>query len=186
MPELIKNYCLSQYPDIKWKFFYENPILDSAGGIINALPFFDDQPFLCINADIYWQPIVSGKNLLISLYKTLGNSNDVAVLLKNVAEIPKPLWVPANFSLHKDNLNWLENNEELSQREGASLVYTGVQVLHPRLFINQVVRPLPMRTFLQSAQKNQKLAYLITPGFWADYGDMEKLNFLRKQKNLAI
>ncbi len=43
------------YPDMNIIISHENDVLDTGGGVVKALPYFEGQPFYVIAGDAYWE-----------------------------------------------------------------------------------------------------------------------------------
>ena len=52
--EMIKEHLLKTYPQMNFIFSYENEALETGGGIQNALPLMQNEPFFVINSDALW------------------------------------------------------------------------------------------------------------------------------------
>ncbi|MFN7039087.1 MAG: nucleotidyltransferase family protein [Alphaproteobacteria bacterium] len=79
LSELIIQHVKSLpfYHDIEVIFSHEDELLESGGGIVKALPFFNNKPFYRINSDIYWED----ESLLYYINKNWENNNCDALLL---------------------------------------------------------------------------------------------------------
>ena len=75
---LISDFIKKFYSSIDIKISYEENILDTAGGVKNAIKLFDEENILVTNADIFWkQENAKDVDNLISNY----NSRDECRLL---------------------------------------------------------------------------------------------------------
>lgn len=52
--KLISNFISINYPNSNILLSYENDILDTGGGVKNALGLFDEEKLLVTNSDIFW------------------------------------------------------------------------------------------------------------------------------------
>ena len=51
---MIKSFLKDRtFPDIQIVYSEESEVLETGGGIKKALPFFRDESFICVNADIF-------------------------------------------------------------------------------------------------------------------------------------
>jgi MurNAc alpha-1-phosphate uridylyltransferase len=98
---------------IRLHYSVENEALETAGGIIQALPFFEDQPFMLMSADV------------LSDYP-------VENLLKIRSESAHLVMV-ANPEHHPEGDFSLQENGYLSL-EGKKLTYANIGLYHPKLF----------------------------------------------------
>ncbi len=137
--------------------FEEEP-LETAGGIVNALPLLGNLPFLLINADI-WTDFEFEKIFSIDL-----NKNTLAhlVLVKN-----PPQHSSGDFEL--DNLS-------VKQKQGgSSLTYAGIGIYRPCLFSQHNKSAGPLRPILDSAIKGEQVTGQIFKGRWHDVGTPDRL-----------
>ena len=77
--ELISKFVENRHDKKKIKIIFEKEILDTGGGVKNAISFFSTKNILVVNSDIYWQ-----KNNLkdaMSLIKSFQKSNKSHLLL---------------------------------------------------------------------------------------------------------
>ncbi len=128
--------------------------LETAGGIIKALPLLGDSPFIVTNADIYTD----------FDYRSLPHQLDSdahLVLVNNPPHNPKGDFV-------------IENGRILD--EGVQkLTYSGIGLYHPRFFRNCNPGRYPLAPLLhQSAQANC-LSGQHYKGYWSDVGTPERL-----------
>jgi len=101
-------------------------ILDTGGGIFNALKYFNES-FLCINPDTIWNSdyIKVSKQLENDFFINKKKCN--LLLVNKIKSFDKNL--KGDFSL-KNGLITREKNENLKY------IYTGLQILDPKIFLN--------------------------------------------------
>jgi len=104
----------------------KNDILDTGGGILNALAHFSNEPFIAINPDTIWNP-----NYL----------EELKVMEKNFFTNKKSkcflLVVNKNKSFErsiKGDFNLENNLINRKDKENLKYIYTGVQILTPNVF----------------------------------------------------
>ena len=75
----IQNLINTSYNNKNIKLVYEKEILDTGGGVKNAIPFFTNDNILVISSDIYWQK----KNLIDAelVIKSYSKNNNMHLLL---------------------------------------------------------------------------------------------------------
>ena len=134
--------------------------LETAGGIVKALPLLGDAPFLVVNGDI-WTDYPFRE-----LEKAKLNSKILChlVLVNNPEHNPK-----GDFSLASGLL---------SQAEQKKLTYSGIGIFHPSLFANLKLEPKPLKPILLSAIAAQQVSGEVYSGQWFDIGTVERLNAL--------
>lgn len=101
-------------------------ILDTGGGILNAIEYFD-QSFICINPDTIW-----GSNYIDLLKKLeedfIKNKKKCCMLLvkknKSIDKIIK-----GDFNLENNLIN-------RKDKKNLNYIYTGLQIIDPKVFLN--------------------------------------------------
>lgn len=143
----------------------EGEPLNTAGGIIKALPLLGEDPFVLVNGDIW-------TDYSFSALKAYSNMEELAhlVMVTNPLQHPKGDYV-------------LGNNGTLSLKESmnaaqTTLTYSGIAVLNPRLFENLPVEKIPLANLYESAIKQEKVSAEHYQGSWSDIGTVERLNDL--------
>ena len=157
---------------IRIRYSAENPVLETAGGIANALPLLGDSPFAVINSDIYCDyDFVQ----LPELAATLRASGDTAylVLVNNPAHHPN-----GDFGLISGTV---VNN-------APAFTFSGIGIYQPGLFANiprGTIAPLAPLLRVQIALG--KVSGEHYGGRWLDVGTPQRLekldNELRSQHN---
>ena len=125
--EQIKKYINEKKFESKITIINENEkILDTGGGIFNALKYFNES-FLCINPDTIWNSnyIKESKKLENDFFLNKRKCN--LLLVNKIKSFDKNL--RGDFSL-KNGLITRGNNENLKY------IYTGLQIIDPKIFSN--------------------------------------------------
>ena len=138
--------------------------LETAGGIINALPLLGNEPFIIVNGDI-WCDYPFKK--LIQNQKALKSSLCHLVLVEN----PE----------HNKNGDFAINSEALSERGEVKFTYSGIGIYHPKLFSGLEVQAMRLKPLLQQAIALNKATGELYTGDWSDVGTVERLNDLSAQ-----
>jgi len=123
----IKKYINEKKFESKITIINENEkILDTGGGIFNALKYFNES-FLCINPDTIWNSnyIKELKKLENDFFLNKRKCN--LLLVNKIKSFDKNL--KGDFSL-KNGLITRGNNENLKY------IYTGLQIIDPKIFSN--------------------------------------------------
>jgi len=148
----------------------EDEALETAGGILNALPLLrgvnnEADAFIVINGDIYCDYDFAMLPSSISGFAHL-------VLVNNPQHHPK-----GDFSL---------TNSGVIESEGASKqTFSGIGVYHPDLFKGYPKGKLALAPVLRQAMQQHQVTGESYPGVWHDIGTPERLNalelYLREQ-----
>ncbi|WP_448583025.1 nucleotidyltransferase family protein [Thermaurantiacus sp.] len=138
-------------------------LLETGGGILNALPLLDADPFLAINADNIWvEGPVPAARLLADRWDDA--AMDALLLLVPLARANCHL---GRGDFHMDPLGRLSR-----RRPGriAPFVFTGLQLLAHRLFAGEEVRPFSMNRLWDRAAAAGRLFGVVHQGLWFDVG----------------
>ena len=119
--EKISEFINRKYPNISLS--YEKNILDTGGGILNAMSFFDQENFFVLNSDTVWTRSYSDDlHKLKEVFKN-GDSKAALLLAYKKDSFDKNLF--GDFSLDQNNLLNKSSND---------YIYTGCQLLNPNIF----------------------------------------------------
>lgn len=105
----------------------EPAILETGGGVRHALPLLGPQPFFVANGKILWRN--SGENALLRLAQAWEDAAMDGLLLLHPTSAAIAYDGMGDFFL--DPLGRIRRRRE---REVAPFIFTGIQILHPRLF----------------------------------------------------
>ena len=141
--------------------------LETAGGIVQALPCLGEKPFLLVNGDIYTDfPFATLKQVSL----TAGGGH--LVLVSNPPHHPE-----GDFCLYGQRLASVEDNA-LAGRSAASiqsLTYSGIGLYDPQLFAAEAPGKKPLRPLLDRAVAGELLQGELYSGVWEDIGTPERL-----------
>ena len=147
----------------------EPAALETAGGIARALSFFNDEPFLVVNGDIWcdWDPCAA-----VQLGRSLQNRHKLAWLL-----------LTDNPGHHAQGDFILDACGQVSDRTAsgqcASLTFTGIGVYLPMLFESlEKNRAAPLAPLLRTAMSKKQVIGGHYNGVWVDVGTPERLSAL--------
>jgi MurNAc alpha-1-phosphate uridylyltransferase len=151
---------------------HESELLDTGGGIVNALPNFNGQPFYALNADIWWRDIDGS---CLQKLNNFWNADDMdALLLLTPKEQGIGFEGRGDYDLKADG-----RIQFRGEKDAAPYIHNGIRILHPRLFADQNVHPFSMMTSLHQAEKNGRLYGLVFEGEWGDIGTLESLRIIK-------
>lgn len=102
-------------------------ILDTGGAVAKALPFFKGEPFFTHNSDSLW---IEGMGSALSRMKARWDS-EVMDALMLLAPTVTSIGFEGRGDFEMDSLGLLKRRGEMKL---APFVWTGLQILHPRLF----------------------------------------------------
>jgi MurNAc alpha-1-phosphate uridylyltransferase len=146
---------------------HEPTLLDTGGGVANALPHLDE-PFFVVNSDAVW---LNGRvPALMRLAAAFDpDRHDAALLMQET--------VPAvgydgrgDFSL--DPVGVLRRRGE---NEVVPFLFAGVQLLSRRLFAGEPVAPYSMNRLWDKAIAQGRIVAIVHDGTWYDVGTLAGL-----------
>ncbi len=139
--------------------------LETAGGIIQALPLLGETPFLVMNGDVYCD--ISFKALLQTAQQMQSDLSRLAHLVL----VPSPN--------HNQTGDFGLNAQQRVQVEG-TLTFSGLSVLHPALFKDHTPGVSKLAPVLRQAMKKQRVTGEVYQGIWSDVGTVERRNATEK------
>lgn len=148
---------------IKILWSHEGEGLETAGGIINALPLLGDEPFILVNGDV-WTTMDFAPLLNVELGENLAH----LVLVQNPGQHPN-----GDFTLADGKAYTFDQ-----QIIGENLTFSGVSVIHPKMFAGLETGKRPLAPLLKAAMLENKIAASKLTGIWVDVGTPERLNAL--------
>lgn len=135
--------------------------LETAGGILKALPLLGDEPFLVVNGDVWCDFPYSTINPL---------TNDKLahlILVNNPSQHPE-----GDFSLKDNNVsNGGEN----------ALTFSGIGYYHPALFKGLDFGKHPLAPLLREKMSSRRISGEHFTGDWRDIGTPERLAELNNE-----
>lgn len=145
---------------------YEPQILDTGGAIRHVLPFFKDQPFFVVNADIWWEE----KSVFDRLREMWDPERMDGILV--VVPYDQAIDFPGSGDY------FLTDDQKLAHRgdkSEAPYIYSGIQLLHPRVFQNLPEGPFPLLDLYLDLEQKGRLYGLVMSGSWCDMGTPQTL-----------
>ena len=168
--EMIENALLKR-TDITPVFSREDDALETGGGVLNALPHLlpDGQNgFFVVNADPLWV------DRSISVFKQLEQKWDSQKMDILIALVPKN---HAFGAVHSGDY-FMENGcprRKNREENGAPFLFTGIQILHPRIFKGLQPGVFSLVKLYDKAQNEGRLNGIIYDGDWYHVGTPEAL-----------
>lgn len=168
--EMIKE-DLKKHAGVRFHFSDEVIALETGGGIKKALPLLLPQGkdgFFVTNADPFW------RDKTTSVFHQLEKAWNPDAMDALLALIP----LSQAFGDVRDGNYFIENNRPRRQRPGEKNIpclFTGIQILHPRLFDGSPDGVFTVRDLYDIAEKKGRLGYIIYDGDWFHVGTPEAL-----------
>lgn len=140
--------------------------LETAGGIIHALPLLGDQPFILVNGDV-WTNYDFAPLLQVELGQNLAH----LMLVDNPVQHPQ-----GDFVLSAQKAYTFEQNQQ-----GEALTYSGIAVISPEMFAGLAEGKRPLAPLLKEAMLQGRISAQKLPAAWVDVGTPERLSDLDRQ-----
>ena len=138
----------------------ESEALETAGGIIKALPLLGDEPFLVVNGDVWCDPSYAELQL---------TNDDLAQLL--LVENPS----------HNPDGDFRLKDSRVSGNGEPSYTFAGIGLYSPELFAGLSVCKAPLGPLLREAMADNRVAGSLFAGDWRDIGTPERLEQLNSE-----
>lgn len=132
--------------------------LETAGGIIKALPLLGNEPFLVVNGDI-------------------ANEYNFSQLHNKTTALAHLVLIP-NPQHHLEGDFYLSSNGALLVEGSPTLTYSGIGIYHPDLFKGTAPGKLKLAPLLRQAMSSNQVTGEKYSGFWMDIGTPERLEDL--------
>lgn len=139
----------------------EGTALETAGGIINALPMLGDEPFLVINGDICC-------------------GFDFSTLPKLKPPIQAHL-VLVNNPEHNQDGDFSLQNGMICNAGDSMNTYSGIGIYSAEFFKGQTRGALPLAPIIRNKCEHNLVSGQFYDGLWTDVGTVERLQELEKQ-----
>ena len=144
----------------------EDQGLETAGGIINALPLLGTEPFILVNGDV-WTTFDFAPLSHLPLEQGLAH----LVFVTNPVQHPN-----GDFTLLNGRAYTFEQ-----EQTGEALTYSGIAVIHPKMFDGLEAGKRPLAPLLKQAMQNGKISAEKMQAAWVDVGTPERLSDLDLQ-----
>ena len=161
----IVDFCDDrQFGDARVTVVVEETPLETAGGIVNALPLLGERPFVVVNGDVY-------TDFPLARLQALDLQNDLAHLVM----APNPEHHPAG--------DFVLKNGRLLAGGQPRVTYAGLSVMSPQLFEGMKPGKSALRPLLDAAIIEARLSGQLWSGLWSDVGTPARLRELENKLN---
>jgi N-acetyl-alpha-D-muramate 1-phosphate uridylyltransferase len=155
-------------------FSREDILLETGGGTALALPALGPAPFYVINGDVLW---LDGETPALARLRQAWDGDRMDALL---------LVTPVDVAVGYDGSGDFElDSAGRLIRRGASntapYVFSGIQILHPRLFASAPMGPFSLNVLYDRARSQGRLFGLRHDGGWLHIGTMAGLEDARRR-----
>ncbi len=141
----------------------EDVLLETGGGIAKALPKLGAEAFYAINADIVWRDgAIPALDRLAAAWRD--DEMDGLLLLQSTV---RATGYSGDGDFLMDPMGRIARRPE---RVIAPFVFTGIQILHPRLFKGAAVEPFSLNRLYDAAIERERLFGVAHDGDWFHVG----------------
>ena len=148
--------------DARIQYSREAELLETGGGIVNALPLLGRNPFLILNGDIFTDfPFLS--------LEPLPDWADIHLVVT-----PRPAF--------RDQGDFEAADGRIIAR-GDSYVYCGIAILRPEIFAGDQAQPFSLREHFFRAIESATISAQIWEGDWIDIGNQAQLDTVNDARN---
>ncbi|MGH6762174.1 MAG: nucleotidyltransferase family protein [Phyllobacterium sp.] len=144
-------------------------LLESAGGIVKALPALGQEPFYIINSDTFW--IERGKPNLAMLADCWNPERMDILLMLTAPERATGYTGRGDFTM--DAAGRLAR---LAGRDVPALIYAGAAIINPAIFEGSVIEPGSLNIYFDRAIACGRLSGMVLDGHWLTVGTPEAIS----------
>ena len=161
----IVDFCDDrQFGDARVTVVVEETPLETAGGIVNALPLLGERPFVVVNGDVY-------TDFPLARLQAFDLQDDLAHLVM----APNPEHHPVG--------DFVLKNGRLLAGGQPRVTYAGLSVMSPQLFEGMKPGKSALRPLLDIAIIEARLSGQLWSGLWSDVGTPARLRELENKLN---
>jgi MurNAc alpha-1-phosphate uridylyltransferase len=159
--------------DVRIYYSHEPVLLETAGGIAQALPLLvdGDSPFLVVNGDIYTELDFSAW-LAQQLPLTDG-------ILASLVLVPNPDHHPAGDFVLSRHTGLIKEKSDANGEP--ALTYSGIGLYHPDFFAGIPAQPMKLAPLLHQFIAEGKVIGTECRDYWLDVGTPERLGELEQR-----
>lgn len=159
-------------PELEITISHESELLETGGGVLKVLSYFNGRPFFVVNADTWWQETE------IPLLQRLESYWNEEIMDALLAIAPKSQGIEFSGAgdYYQDETGHLLFRALQPQ---APYVFIGARILHSRLFDGVAPGFLTQPTLFHQAEAKQKLYGVVHKGKWCDVGSLNTYQALQ-------
>lgn len=137
----------------------EETLLETGGGVRNALPHLGAGPFLVVNGDAFW---LDGPRSTIEHLASRFDAETMDAMLLVI----RTALVPGEVGRGDFMLDPMGRPRRPKEREMVPYVYGGLQIVHPRLFEGAPEGAFSMNLLWDKAMEQGRLCAVVHDGAW--------------------
>ena len=174
--KLIKDYIKKNYNKTQIKILYEKELLDTGGGVKNALSFFDEKNILIVNSDIYWHNSTKKDFIrLISFHNKNFNKNKCSLLLSSLLK---------SYGIEKNKGDFIKKNGFIYRNNlsNSGLIFSGAQIIDKVVFNSIKKDVFSLNMIWDLLIKQKKISGIVMNSNWLHVGNTKSFKYLNKFK----
>lgn len=160
------------------KISREDALLETGGGIVKALPLLGDDPFFTVNADVAWR---DGRRSALGRLAGAWREEVDAMLLLHLT--PRAFGYDGMGDYMLDPLGFPRRRKPI---EVVPYVYTGIALLHPRLFEGAPRGRFSLTALFDRAEKAKRLRGIVHDGEWFHIGTPDGLAVAQRELAASV
>lgn len=173
LPDQIRSR-LEGYQGLTIHFSEEEELLDTGGGVARALPLLGDEPFYVVNGDAVWLDGV--RPALLRMCDRWNDDAMDALLLLHPTITAIGYDGPGDFMMTPEG-----RLRRRPERELAPFAFTGVQLVHPRLFKDAPSGAFSFNRIWDRAIEHERLSGIRHDGTWYHVGTPDALELAEEE-----
>ncbi len=144
---------------VRISYSYEDPVLETGGGIAKALPLLGEEPFIVVSADVFTD----------FPFKRLPKFPKGLV---HLVMVDNPSYHPRGDYALVDGV--------IAENGNALLNFAGIGVYRPELFVDCPTGAFPISLLFKKAMQKQAITGEYYQGLWHNIGTPEQLSLLNE------
>ena len=171
--KLINDYLLKNYQQLPITISHESILLDTGGGVKNAVSYFKEKIILVINSDIFWYNLnyQDIKNLLIQY----NDQYKCQLLLNNIKNSYGIKKNTGDFCFKKNHLIRNKINNK-------GLIYSGAQIIDTSILNSFDEKIFSFNKIWDLLIEQKKITGILMSSKWLHLGSQDSLKFLKHFK----
>lgn len=172
--EMIEGFINAYNGPLALRYSYETDLLDTGGGIRNALHHFGDQDFFVINGDAFWEDPENLQSLTALAQAWRPKAMDVLMLLQPLGTMRLTKGI-GDYNLHEDG------RAVRSLDKTGTHMFTSLRINKASVFDTAHAKKFSYLDILDRAEKEGRLYGLENKGIWHHISTPEDLESVRQK-----
>jgi len=147
----------------------KDELLETGGGVAKALPDLGENPFWVVNSDALW--LNGPTNMMSRMCQVWDDSRMDGLLLLHSTVDAYGYGGTGDFNADPDGKLTRRQEQEITP-----WLFTGIQILHPRLFKSAPDGPFSLNLLYDQALENDRLYGMVHDGEWFHVGTPDGLS----------